>query len=86
MNRNKTAVKSTTPGLTPSDGPVLPGRLLLRVDEAANALGVSRAFLYQLLASDPSLPVVRMGRAVRIPAAALAQWAATKEESWAGGP
>ena len=79
MSTRSADVNNLPPRLTPVDG-----RLLLRVDEAATALGVSRAFVYQILASDPTLPVVRMGRAVRIPAAALAQWAAAKEESWGG--
>lgn len=44
---------------------------LLRVDEAAAWLGVSRGLIYGLIASG-DLPAVRLGRLVRIPRAALA--------------
>ena len=59
-------------------------RILLRVPEAAEALGLSRAFVYELMA-EGSLPVVRFGRAVRIPAQALRAWATAHAEPWAGG-
>ena len=45
-------------------------RLLLRVDEAARVLGVSRATLYRLVAAG-RLRAVRVGRATRIPAREL---------------
>lgn len=45
-------------------------RLLLRVEEAAEALGVSRTTFYSLLRSG-EMPVVRIGRSVRVPVAAL---------------
>jgi len=47
--------------------------LLLRAEEAARALGIGRSKLYALLAAG-ELPVVRIGRATRIPAAALERW------------
>jgi len=50
-------------------------KLLLRPTEAAEALGVSRAFVYQRAASG-ELPSVRIGKAVRIPADALKNWIA----------
>jgi excisionase family DNA binding protein len=50
-----------------------PASLLLRVDEAAARLGLARSTVYQLLA-DGTLPVVRIGRAVRVPVAALDAW------------
>jgi excisionase family DNA binding protein len=50
-----------------------PASLLLRVDEAASRLGLARSTVYQLLA-DGTLPVVRIGRAVRVPLAALDAW------------
>jgi len=55
-------------------------RLLLRGREVAEALGVSRALAYRWMA-DGTLPVVRFGRAVRVPQAALRGWIArnTKE-------
>ena len=47
--------------------------LLLRVTEAAALLGIGRSKLYELLAAG-ELPIVRIGRSVRVPAAALEQW------------
>lgn len=46
---------------------------LLRPVDVMNRLGVSRARLYAWLA-DGTLPSVRLGRSVRIPAADLADW------------
>lgn len=51
--------------------------LLLRPSEAALALGIGRSKLYALLASG-ELPVVRIGRCVRIPRDALERWIATQ--------
>lgn len=50
-----------------------PKRLLLRLPEAAEVLGLGRSTLYALVARG-ELPVVRMGRSVRVPAAALEAW------------
>jgi excisionase family DNA binding protein len=51
--------------------------LLLRVDEAADRLGLARSTVYQLLA-DGTLPVVHIGRAVRVPVAGLDAWVAAQ--------
>lgn len=48
-------------------------KLLLRVDEAAKLLSISRSLLYELLAAG-NIKVVRIGRAVRIPRAELDRW------------
>ena len=48
-------------------------RLLLRIPEAAEALGLGRSTVYELI-NEQQLPVVRVGRSVRIPAAALTAW------------
>jgi len=48
-------------------------QMLLRAEEAARALGIGRSKLYALLAAG-ELPVVRIGRSTRIPAAALQRW------------
>jgi excisionase family DNA binding protein len=62
------------------------GSLLLRVDEAAARLGLARSTVYQLLA-DGTLPVVRIGRAVRVPIAALDAWVAAQTvDGRIGGP
>jgi excisionase family DNA binding protein len=49
--------------------------LLVRVPEAAELLGVSRAKAYELVASGV-IPVVRIGRATRVPLEALRRWVA----------
>jgi excisionase family DNA binding protein len=59
-----------------------PTRILLRVQEAADLLGLSRAMLYQMLAAGNQIPVVRIGRAVRIPLAGLQAWADQQVAEW----
>ncbi|MDP9315571.1 MAG: helix-turn-helix domain-containing protein [Chloroflexota bacterium] len=54
------------------------GRLLLRAEEAAHLLGVSRATVYNLLASG-ELRGVKIGRAVRVSRATLLRWIAERE-------
>lgn len=48
-------------------------QVLLKVEQAAAQLGLGRSQVYRMVA-DGLLPTVRMGRAVRIPAAALRAW------------
>jgi excisionase family DNA binding protein len=48
-------------------------RELLRVEEAARVLGIGRTKVYELIARE-ELPVVRLGRAVRIPRVGLSTW------------
>ncbi len=48
-------------------------QVLLRVDEVSRALGIGRSQAYALCASG-RLPVVRIGRSVRVPAEALREW------------
>jgi excisionase family DNA binding protein len=47
---------------------------LLRIEEVADQLGIGRTKCYELLAPQGPLPVIRIGRAVRIPAAAVQEW------------
>lgn len=47
--------------------------LLLRVDEAAEALALSRTKVYELMASG-ELESVKLGRSRRVPTAALADF------------
>ena len=54
-------------------------RLSLRVQEAANALGISRAKAYQLIQSR-DLPSVRIGNVVRVPKEGLEQWMARQAQ------
>ena len=48
-------------------------RLLLRPVEAAEAIGIGRSKVYELLASG-ELPSIRIGGSVRVPVAALQAW------------
>ena len=48
-------------------------KLLLRVEEAAELLGLSRAKLYMMIGAG-EVPVVRVGKCVRIPADRLREW------------
>jgi len=47
--------------------------ILLTVKEAADALRIGRTLLYEMIGRQ-ELPVVRIGRAVRVPADSLYQW------------
>ena len=49
---------------------VMEERLTLTVDEAAQALGISRALAYELIARD-ELPSLRLGRRIVVPRRAL---------------
>jgi excisionase family DNA binding protein len=48
-------------------------RLLLRPAEAADAIGVSRARAYELIAAG-KIPSIRIGTSIRVPVAALRGW------------
>ena len=48
----------------------MPDRLTFTVEEAAELLGVSRAFAYTLVKNE-ELPCIRLGRRVVVPRAAL---------------
>lgn len=61
-----------------TDTPTTP-RLLLRIEEAAEALAIHRTLLYGLIRSG-AIPVVHLGRAVRISVAALDGFIASLEE------
>lgn len=50
-------------------------RLLLRPMEAADLIGVSRARVYQLI-GDGSIPNIRLGKSLRVPAERLREWVA----------
>jgi excisionase family DNA binding protein len=59
-----------TPKKAPPAGQPFGDRLVFTVTEAAELLGVSRAFAYELAARG-ELPVLRLGRRVVVPKAAL---------------
>jgi excisionase family DNA binding protein len=48
-------------------------KILLRIDEAAGVLCVSRAFVYKLIANN-TIPAIRVGSVLRIPKAGLLEW------------
>ena len=54
-------------------------QVLLRPPEAAARLAVARSTLYLLIARG-ELPVVRIGRSVRLPVSALDEWVANHTE------
>jgi len=56
-----------------------PQRLLLRVPEAAEQLGIGRTKIYEMI-STGELPTIRIGRAVRISASALQKWVELREK------
>jgi excisionase family DNA binding protein len=56
-------------------GDAMDGPEMLRPGEVAERLRLSRSATYQLIASG-QLPVLRIGRAVRVPASALEAWIA----------
>lgn len=54
-------------------------KLMLRPDEVAELLGLSRAMVYRLLRQG-ELPCVRLGRAVRVPVDRLHEWVKSQAE------
>ena len=58
---------------------VAPKRLLLRVPEAAEQLGIGRTKIYEMIATG-ELPTVRFGRAVRISVTTLQKWVEEREQ------
>jgi excisionase family DNA binding protein len=57
----------------------MPERLMLRVTETADAIGVSRSKAYELIASG-EIPSVRVGGCLRVPVDALRAWIARQLE------
>ena len=51
------------------------GKLLLRPSEAAELVSLSRSKVYELI-RDGTIPSVRLGKALRVPARELEAWAA----------
>lgn len=52
-------------------------RLMLRPVEAADAIGVSRSKVYELIAAG-QIPSVKLAGCVRVPVEALKQWIASQ--------
>lgn len=53
--------------------------ILLSIPEVCKSLRLGRTKVYELIAIE-SLPVVRFGRAVRVPHASLQQWIERREQ------
>jgi excisionase family DNA binding protein len=60
------------------------GRLLLTIEEAAQRLGLGRSKTYQLAATGV-LPVIHLGRSVRVPVEALQEWVRAQATSLGSG-
>ena len=58
--------------------------VLLRAVEVARLLGLSRSQTYQMMA-EGRLPIIRIGRAVRVPKQALAEWIRTNTANTSEG-
>ena len=58
-------------------------RLLLRIPECAQMLGLGRSYAYELVRSG-RIPSVRVGAAIRVPREALVRWVADLEASQNG--
>jgi excisionase family DNA binding protein len=52
---------------------MLENRILLRIPETAEALGLSRSRIYELI-GDGTIPTIRIGRSIRVPRRALDEW------------
>ena len=77
------AVEQNAPEARQEAGPgcgCFDGLVLLRGIEVARILGVSRSKAYEMMA-DGTLPVIRIGRAVRVPKRALAKWVEDNTET-----
>ena len=62
---------------SPQEG--APQRLLLRIPEVAETLGIGRTKIYEMIATG-ELPTVRVGRAVRISISTLQKWEEEREQ------
>jgi excisionase family DNA binding protein len=60
-------------------------RLLYRMDEAANVLGISRTKAYALAAAGLLPGVVRLGKSLRVSVRALEEWIRANEAAGASG-
>ena len=49
-------------------------KLLLKIPEVCAVTGLGRSTVYQLMGQPGGFPVVRIGRAVRIPAHEVTKW------------
>lgn len=71
-------LKQPEPGQSKLEPPMEP--LLVRVEEAARILSLSRSTIYEMMDAG-ELPSVRRGSARRIPVASLREWVARQMTS-----
>lgn len=64
----------------PQESEDMSQQLLLTIPQAAKRLGISRAMVYSLIARRKGPPIVRLGRAVRVPVASLRKWVEELEQ------
>ena len=64
----------------PPDHDALTEPFLLTIPQAAKCLGISRAMVYSLIAKRKGLPVIRLGRSIRVPVASLRKWIEEQEQ------
>ena len=62
---------------SPKEG--APQRLLLRIPEVAETLGLGRTKIYEMIATG-ELPTIRFGRAVRVSVSTLQKWVEEREQ------
>ena len=62
---------------SPQEG--TPQRLLLRIPEVAETLGIGRTKIYEMIATG-ELPTIRIGQAVRVSVSALQKWVEEREQ------
>jgi prophage regulatory protein len=60
-------------------------RLLLRPNEVAESLGISRSRAYELIAAG-DIPSVRLGTSIRVSTEALREWVANQDAKTAARP
>ena len=65
-----------------TDSDLVNEQLLLTIPQVARSLGVSRAMVYVLIAKKDGIPVVRLGRAVRVSMASLRKWVEAQEQTF----
>ena len=58
---------------------VAPQRLLLRIPEVAETLGIGRTKIYEMIARG-ELPTIHFGRAIRVSATTLQKWVEDRHE------
>jgi len=59
---------------------VMSGRLLLRISEVVQVLGLSRTKVYHLIYYE-GLPVMKFGKSVRVPVEDLRRWIERRKEA-----